>query len=524
MATVEELEKAIIRKSCEADPLFFTRYFFKHREGIKFRVNWHHKKITKILLDVEAGVYDGHIVIINVSPGSSKTQMVVVNWIARNLAKNPRARFLHLSYSEQLAEQNSLGAKDIVESDEFQELWDLKIRPDSKSKKRWNVIFSENGVDRAAGGVYATSMRGQITGFRAGHMTDGFQGCIIIDDPLSPEMAESTADRNRINEILVNTVKSRRANPATPIVLIMQRVHEADPTGFLKAGGLSLPVKHIKIPAIMEDDDGNEISYWEYKEPIKDLIRQRDEGSAKEKYVFYGQYMQEPAPVGNGEFSKDHIQFFNPDHKNFSCQEMNVWIFYDPANSKKDGADWTAMVVVGLAPDKNYYILDLVRDKLNLPERANKLIKLHKKWNVKSGKPPRVVVEQYGMMSDSDGIKMVQNDVNYRFGITEVGGTKLSKEDRIRRIIPEWEQNRIYIRDKTMYNDYKGEIRELSLELIEDELMLFPVGKNDDMIDALSRIKDVDAAFPEEQVDYYSGGQTLRQQHGDFNNNDFMSW
>lgn len=522
MTTEAELEKEIIRQCCEADPLYFTRYFFKAREGMKFIVNWHHEKIAKTLLDVEAGIYNGHIVIINVSPGSSKTQMVVVNWIARNLAKNPRSRFLHLSYSDQLAEQNSLGAKDIVESDEYQALWTRKIRPDSKSKKRWNVIFDDGGVERAAGGVYATSMRGQITGFRAGHMTTGFSGAIIIDDPLSPEMAESTADRNRINEILVNTIKSRKANPATPIVLIMQRVHENDPTGFILNGGLSLPVKHIKIPAIMEKD-GKDISYWQYKEPIEDLIKQRDEGSPKEKQVFYGQYMQEPAPVGNGEFSKDNIQFFNPEHKNFSCQDMNIWIFYDPANSKKDNADFTAMIVLGLAPDQNYYILDAIRDRLNPTERVLALIKLHKKWNFKSGQPPRVGVEQYGMMSDAYYIKKAQEDINYRFSVTEVKG-KLSKEDRIRRMIPDWENERVYIADKILYNDYKGDIRDLSMELIEDELMMFPVGKNDDMIDAWTRIYDVDAVFPEKEIHYLSGGDTISKDYDGYNQNDFMSW
>lgn len=523
MTTKEEIRRQIIKAACEEDPLFFTRYFFKHREGMKFITNWHHRLIADTLLEIERGVYDGHVVIINVSPGSSKTQMAVVNWIARSLAINPRCRFLHLSYSDQLAEQNSLGAKDIVESDEYQELWNLKIRPDSKSKKRWNVIFDEDGTERNAGGVYATSMRGQVTGFRAGHMNDGWQGCIIIDDPLSPEMAESTADRNRINDILVNTIKSRKANPATPILLIMQRLHENDPTGFIRNGGLNLPVKHIKIPAIIKDEEtGEDKSYWEYKENFKDLVKQRDEGSSKEKYVFYGQYMQEPAPVGNGEFSKDRIQFFNPNHESFSCREMNIWIFYDPANTKKENADYTAMIVVGLAPDQNYYILDLVRDKLNPTERVNALIKLHKKWNFKGGKPPRVGVEQYGMMTDKYYIQKAQEAINYRFGLEELKG-RLSKEDRIRRAIPDWDNSRVYIADKILYNNYKGEVHDLSSEFIEDELMLFPVGKNDDMIDAWTRIYDVEAYFPQEQVEYLAGGETVAKQSS-YSNDDFMSW
>ena len=91
---------------------------------------------------------------------------------------NPRARFLHISYSDDLALLNSETAREIVQSDEFQALWPLSIAPDAKSKKRWNVIAD----GKKAGGVYAVSLGGQITGFRAGHMTDGWQGAIIIDD------------------------------------------------------------------------------------------------------------------------------------------------------------------------------------------------------------------------------------------------------------------------------------------------------------------------------------------------------
>lgn len=520
--TPAELEKRIIREACEADPLFFTRYFFKKRQGIKFIVNWHHKKIADTLLDVEAGKYDGKVLIINVPPGSSKTEMVVINWMARSLAINPRARFLHLSYSDSLAELNSMTAKEIVLSDEYQELWPRQIQPDSKSKKRWNVMFEEGGKMQHAGGVYATSMRGQITGFRAGHMAAGFQGAIVIDDPLDPKMADSTAERNKANDLLISTIKSRKANPATPIVLIMQRLHELDPTGFILGGGMGIECVHIKIPAIMEDDTG-EFSYWEYKEPIEDLKKMRDSSSMREKYIFSGQYQQDPAPIGNGEFKKEFIQYFDPELETFTAKGMNTWIFYDPANSKKPNSDYTAMVVLGLAPDQNYYILDFIRDKLNPTERVNALIKLHKKWNLKSGKPPRVAVEQYGMMTDEFYIKQAQNEINYRFYVEQVGG-KLSKEDRIRRLIPEWEGRRIYIRNKTLYNDSVNEIRDLTREFIDDELMMFPVGKNDDMVDALSRVFDVEASFPKEEVHFLLAGEIKPRFTENYKHDDFMSW
>jgi hypothetical protein len=80
---------------CERDHPFFSRYFFKHRHAIKFRVNWRHELIA---VKVQA-VIDGRIknLVINVPPGSSKTELVAITLMARGLTLNPRAGFLHIS-------------------------------------------------------------------------------------------------------------------------------------------------------------------------------------------------------------------------------------------------------------------------------------------------------------------------------------------------------------------------------------------------------------------------------------------
>ncbi|WP_241017602.1 hypothetical protein [Burkholderia sp. Ac-20349] len=242
------IERAVLKAKCERDHLFFSRYFFKHRQSIKFRVNWHHMLIA----DAVQRVIDGKLknVVINVPPGSSKTELVAINLIARGLALNPRARFLHISYSDDLALLNSEAARDIVASSEYQALWPLVIADDAKSKKRWNVLV--NG--KKAGGVYAVSLGGQITGFRAGHMAEGWQGAIVIDDPLKVEDAYSKTNRNKANRKLLSTVKSRKANPDTPIIVIMQRLAEEDPTGFIKSGKLPGDWEFIEIPALIADE------------------------------------------------------------------------------------------------------------------------------------------------------------------------------------------------------------------------------------------------------------------------------
>ncbi len=176
--------------------------------------------------------------------------MAVINLIARGLALNPNARFLHITSGDDLALLNSQTARDIVQSDEYQALWPLQIADDAKAKKRWNVIVD----GKKAGGVYAVSLGGQITGFRAGHMAEGFQGAIILDDLLKADEAYSPAAIKAANRQLLSTVKSRKANPATPVILIMQRVGENDPTGFIKGGNFPGKWEYVTIPALIDDD------------------------------------------------------------------------------------------------------------------------------------------------------------------------------------------------------------------------------------------------------------------------------
>ena len=133
-----DYEKLVAKAKCEESHLAFTRYFFKQRHSISFKVNWHHVLMCDAIQDVIDGKTEN--LILNVSPGSSKTEIFVINFIARGLALNPRSRFLHLSGSDTLASLNSSTARDLIRSDEYQEFWPIKIADDAKSKKRWNVL------------------------------------------------------------------------------------------------------------------------------------------------------------------------------------------------------------------------------------------------------------------------------------------------------------------------------------------------------------------------------------------------
>jgi len=97
---------------CERDPLYFMRYFFKQRIGSKMIIAPHHEVIMRTL----HRVIDGEItrLIINISPGYSKTELCTINMMAYGLAIDPRAKFLHLSYSHSLALLNTTGASATV--------------------------------------------------------------------------------------------------------------------------------------------------------------------------------------------------------------------------------------------------------------------------------------------------------------------------------------------------------------------------------------------------------------------------
>lgn len=384
---MDEYKLAAAKHKCQTDLLYFTRYFFKHREGSKFILNWHHDYLCDELEKIASGETEN--ILINIAPGSSKTDLVVVNFMAKQLANNPRARFLHLSYADDLALLNSQKARDIITSDEFQELWNLKLATDNKSKKRWNITLE----GKVVGGVYATSLGGRVTGFRAGRMAKGFHGAIIIDDPLKPEDAFSKTKREAANRRLLTTVKSRKANPKTPMIVIMQRVSEGDPSHFIIEGGLQGKWKHIRIPAMMDDefveknipkkywdmidrsvrDDKGRFSYWEYKEPIADLNAMESgkgtdqNGSQISRHVFNSQYQQTPTQLGGNLIKTDLFKRYT-----IIPKLKYRMIYADTAQKTKERNDFSVFQCWGYSEEGSIYLLDQIRGKWEAPQLLNK--------------------------------------------------------------------------------------------------------------------------------------------------------
>jgi len=371
-------EQKLIKYKCIKSFEFFIRYFFKELHGRKFIVNDHHIQMIEAINDVIQGKTKR--LIINIAPRYSKTEIAVKNLIAYCLALNPASKFIHLSYSDTLALDNSEEIKDFVQSEQFQELFDVEIKKDSKSKKKW---YTTQG-----GGVYATSAGGQVTGFGAGKVDDqdadfneilteletakSFGGAIIIDDPIKPDDADSDTIREKINNRFDSTIRSRTNSRNTPIIVVMQRLHTEDLSGYL-IGIEPDDWTVLSLPAIKEDGS----ALWSFKHTIEELLKLQ---SANES-VFKRQYMQNPIASEGLMFAKEDLNYFTDenvqwnDEKGESLVESTV-SFVDIADKGED----MHSAPFGKLIENRIYISDVLFTKegtdLNVPMTITKINEL----------------------------------------------------------------------------------------------------------------------------------------------------
>ena len=292
----------------------FIYYFQKEHSGYEPNLYPYQLKIVDKLEDVLSGKIPR--LNINIPPRYRKTEIAVKNLIAYGLALNPKAKFIHLSYSKSLALDNSEAVKDLVSSAEYQALFpEVKIKKDSKAKEKWYTT--------AGGGVYATSAGGQVTGFGAGASPEEYEneeeefsrnldeflsgtddlsseinlekigdelrlklkfgGAIIIDDANKPEDADSPTALKKVNQRYDSTIKNRVNSRQTPIINIQQRIAKNDLSGHLeKQKGW----ESLVLPAISEDG-----------EPLCEAIHTLEELQTIEEendMVFAAQYRQKP--------------------------------------------------------------------------------------------------------------------------------------------------------------------------------------------------------------------------------------
>jgi predicted phage terminase large subunit-like protein len=345
--SIEEKRLKVIKQRCETDLLFFTRYIFKEHFGTPFLVNHHHKAIVDWLGRVERR--EASNLVINIPPRHTKTEMMVM-WMAQTFAREPKAQFINVSYSDELAMLSSARVREIINGDAFQRLWPIKIKADSDSKKLWHTT--------EGGGIRANAAGGPITGFGAGRMTwrdgDPFDGAIIADDPLKPDDAQG-AERENVNARFNGTLKSRRNHRLVPMVIVMQRLHETDPSGFALSGNIGLPFEHLKLKGLQ--DDGTPL--WPHLHSAEELEAMR----LVDRMTFAAQYQQEPSPSEGGIF---RLAWFRRYINIPPAWQMRVHS-WDTGIKAKESNDPTCCTVWRVT-ENGYFLEDVLCKRMEYPD------------------------------------------------------------------------------------------------------------------------------------------------------------
>lgn len=320
---------------------------------------------------------------------SHNTELVIKSFISWCFALNPRCRFLHLSYSDILVNDNSDTVRNIMSEELYKTLFPNSVLASEKgSAKRWKT--------KAGGELYAVSTQGQVTGFGAGAVdeeidkmdggndifvfddhtnemlkmidakTNIFQGAIMIDDPLKADDAASDLIRERINQRFENTIRNRVNSRRTPIIIIMQRLHEHDLCGYLQEIEPDTWTV-LSLPVIQTDPEtGEEYALWPMKHNLEELYKLREINPV----VFETQYMQNPIPT-EGLMYHEFRTYQNIELPSGSKANQR-WCYVDTADT---GSDYLCAICFINTPEM-LYVIDVLYTQLPMEKTEVMLAKM----------------------------------------------------------------------------------------------------------------------------------------------------
>jgi len=455
------LKFALEKKLCEMSFYeFFKAAWIVVEPAVPLSTNWHHKYICDTLQEEceriirqEPKTKD---IIINVPFRSTKSLIVTVMFPVWAWIKSPKLRFITSSYSATLSIELATKSRDIIFSDWFKKRWGdvFHIKKDQNLKERYEN--NHIGMRRA------TSVGGTVTG-QGGDF-------LIVDDPLSPQMANSATERDNANEWYRTTFYSRLNQADIGVrIIIMQRVHEDDLSGFLLDRETRLNYKHICIPATNTDGNIKPKSlekfynkdtglFWEDRFSQKVLD---DYKNALGTYGYAGQLQQTPTPLDSGMIHRD---WFRIDR--FRKDEAIVNFIIDPAYTANQKNDPSALLAYTYTENK-WQIVDCVNVRKEFPE----LVKFIPQWVQKNGytNKSRIYVEP-----KASGKSIVQTLVRETgLNVKEDKPPTKDKVARVSDISASLESGRVSL--------LNGKWNEEFL----DQLTKFPAAKHDDMVDCL---------------------------------------
>jgi predicted phage terminase large subunit-like protein len=290
---------------------------------------------------------------------------------------------------------------------------------------------------------------------------------IVLDDIVARDNCGSKELRDKVKQYYRDSLDW--LEPGGRIVVIGTRWHQDDLYGMLMEPGSGFDVF---IRQAYTDETETEVIFpqkfsLEYLNELREPIALGGKGA----YEFSSQYKNNPIDQEAADFKSEWLRFYDPG----TTHPGSLYLTIDPALSLSRDADFTAMVVAGMFRDRTIRVVDRRRVRVVPSDLVNHVFELVEKWNLH-----RIGIETFAFQKTLKyEIERQQRERGIFFTIDSLGGrhtgrgeAPLSKEARIRRLQPYFEQGLIELRS--------------DMQDMVDELLAFPRGKHDDLLDALS--------------------------------------
>ena len=416
----------------------YTRY-----TNASYAAAEHHYVIAKALERVMRG--ECKRLIICMPPRHGKSELASRRFPSFYLAKNPTKQIIAASYNSDLANDFGREVRNIVASQEYQQLFDVTLSADSKAANRWHT--SEGGMYVAAGVGTAITGRGA--------------DILLIDDPFKDRQeADSEITRQRVWDWYTSTAYTRLM-PGGAVVVINTRWHDDDLTGRLLAeqenGGDVWEV--LSMSAI--DDTGSPLwKEWypiERLEQIKGVLPSRDWNSL---------YQQNPIPDDGDYFKSEWIVEYD---------ELPADLHYYAASdyAVTDGSgDYTEHGIFGIDAHSNLYVVDWWYGQTAADEWIDAKCDLIRKYS------PKMWFGESGVIRRSIEPFMIKRMAERSaYCVIEWLSSISDKTTRARGIQARASMGKVFFPKRATWKDR-----------VVAQMLRFPAGKHDDAVDVLSLI------------------------------------
>lgn len=461
--------KNVRKEICARSLIEFTKEFWPVIEpGREYKSNWHIDAICEHLEAVTRR--DITRLIINIPPRHMKSLTCSVFWPVWTWIKQPEHRWLATSYAQNLSTRDSIKCRRLITSDKFQEWYGDKFTLTSDQNQKTRFENDKTGYRIAA------SVGGQLTG-------DGGD-TILVDDAHNVQDAESPAIRESTIEWFDMSLRTRLNDPSTgAIVIIMQRVHEADLVGHVldkeekEWDRLVLPARyesdhpHISVTKLGFQDPRTQDGELLWPDRVTEEALTKLE-SGLGQYAAAGQLQQRPSPREGGMIKREWFRWYE-DHQlpENPYKHAQSW---DLSFKKNDGTDYVCGLY-GVVHENSLYIWDGFRQRANFPDTEKAILTLNATY-------PKTSVTY--VEDKANGPAIIDSLKTRLAGLVPVNPGKDSKESRAAAGSGRIMSGNVYLRKNHWLSD-----------IIIQECTVFPNGANDDTVDALMQFIKMELGF-----------------------------